>query len=91
MLALIVAVGVLTVSLLRKDMMGVDTSKPVDTILHDLLKFGDDDETGVTIEGLPPMVEENLLDEPAPPAPTNTEDSESSEDASPSPLEAPPF
>lgn len=86
MLALIVTVSVLTASLLRKDLMGLDTSDPVDTVLHDILKFGDDDDTGVTIKGLPPLVEDPTP--PAPPVPSNTEDSEGLD---PSPSEAPPF
>lgn len=86
MLALIFVVTVLTVSLLRKDMMGVDTSQPVDTVLHEILKFGDTDE-GVTIKGLPPLVED-LRETTPPPAPTNIENSEGS---SPFPSEEPPF
>lgn len=85
MLALIFVVGLLTVSLLRKDLIGVDTSEPVDTVLYEILKFEEDDDSGVTVKGLPPVVEENWRDEVNTPEPSNNDE------AAPSPPEAPPF
>ncbi len=58
MLVLIAGVTVVLLSLLRKDQFGVDTSEPIETPLHRMLDFGgDEDDTGVTIEGLPPAIE----------------------------------
>jgi hypothetical protein len=85
MLALLFVVGVLTVSLLRKDLIGLDTSQPVDTVLHSIFKFSDEDESGVTIKGLPPLIEGDQREEVNAPEPSNEEDPAAF------PPEAPPF